>query len=235
MQTLFWLGRHGTTILNESNKYRGWSDGPDAQLDENGIQMAHEQGKWLQALQRPFTVIFSSPLGRAVQTAEIAGRYIGEPKIIIDDRLRPLNVGRYAGTSKSENKIEPFLKNHKKKFPGGESIDEFENRQYDFALYLLDFLENLKEDAEVLVEAHTSNSMYWWNAQHAAYADEYLDEKTDILLPGGMAMVTPHVTLPVFRANEEHFGSETHTQCSYKCDICRYADACVPREEQEEK
>lgn len=204
MRSLFFIGRHGETILNESNKYRGWSDGPDAQLDEDGIQSAHAQGQFLASLGQKFKIIVSSPLGRAQHTAAIVAGYLDVEKIIIDPRLYPLNVGDLAGQPKEENPISPYLKDRSKKFPGGESVNMFEARQHSYAQWLLAMIEAIKaeEDVELLTEAHVSNTMYWWNVQTNAKSDEYLDERTDLVKPGGISVVTEHSCIPIFRANE---------------------------------
>lgn len=206
MKSLFFIGRHGETFLNSSNCFRGWSNGPDARLDKDGIKGAHFQGQFLAKTGQKFTKIISSPLHRAEHTAAIVAGYIGIDKIQIDDRLMPLNVGDLAGKPKAENPISEYLKNRKKQFPNGESVDDFENRQRDFGQDLLTMVEvekNIDEDNEILVMAHTSNSMFWWNIFQSKSNEEYLDEGTDILEPNGLAIVTEHDIIPVFRANPE--------------------------------
>jgi hypothetical protein len=123
----------------------------------------------------------------------------------VDDRLMPLNVGDFAGQSKEDNPIQPFLNNKSKRFPNGETIHEFESRQHEFAQYLLQTIEKEKytQDPEILVVAHVSNVMYWWNLQTGANSDEYLGETTDILGPGGIAVVTEYSTIPVFKSNPQ--------------------------------
>jgi broad specificity phosphatase PhoE len=205
MRSLFFLARHGETVLNENNCYRGWSDGPDAQLNEDGVQSAHDEGKFLQGTGQRFSKIISSPLKRALLTAAIIAEYLGVEQIEVDDRLMPLNVGDFAGEAKEDHPIQPFLNNKNKRFPGGETINEFESRQHEFAQYLLKTIEQEKttQDPEILVVAHVSNVMYWWNAQTGANSDEYLGETTDIIGPGGIAMVTEYSTIPIFKSNPQ--------------------------------
>ena len=40
LSNLFLIARHGTTMLNESERYRGHSNGPDADLNGDGLQAA---------------------------------------------------------------------------------------------------------------------------------------------------------------------------------------------------
>ena len=205
MRSLFFIGRHGSTVLNQSGKYRGWSDGPDAALDDDGLRDAHESGKFLQGLKQKFSKIICSPLQRATFTACIIAEYLGIEQVEIDDRLMPLNVGDFAGQEKDKFPIQPFLNNQNKRFPNGETINEFEARQHSFAEYLLKYVEQAKnaDDAEVLIVAHVSNVMFWWNLQTGANSDEYLGETTDIIGPGGIAVVTEYSTVPIFKANPQ--------------------------------
>jgi broad specificity phosphatase PhoE len=205
LRSLFLIGRHGETVLNESGKYRGMSNGPDAQLNSDGRKSAHDLGKFVGNLGQKFSRIICSPLDRAQLTAAIVAGYVDIKKITIDDRLLPLNVGSLAGQPKDQNPIAPYLKDKNKKFPDGENINGFEKRQHSFAMDLLDTIEAGKQedDIEVLVIAHVSNTMYWYNVQSGKPQDEYLDESGDIILPGGLAMVTEHAVVPIFKANPQ--------------------------------
>ena len=209
MRSLFWAARHGETRLNLSGRYRGLSNGPDAQLNEQGLQSAHDAAKFLQTLKQPFARIISSPLDRAQLTAAIIAEYFGIEQIEVDDRLLPLNVGNFAGTLKNENRIEPFLQNKNKRFPDGETINEFEHRQHSFGEYLLDRIVSQKSDFETLIVAHVSNVMFWWNLQTGANSDEYLGETSDIVLHGGVSMVTENTTIPVFKPNLKYIGIDS--------------------------
>ena len=71
--------RHGKTELNKANVLRGRSNYP---LNEEGKQQAKEAAAQLQGI--VFDYIFTSPLTRAVQTAEII---VPGTSMIIDDRL----------------------------------------------------------------------------------------------------------------------------------------------------
>lgn len=71
--------RHGKTELNKANVLQGRSNYP---LNEEGKQQAKEAAAQLQGI--VFDYIFTSPLTRAVQTAEII---VPGTSMIIDDRL----------------------------------------------------------------------------------------------------------------------------------------------------
>lgn len=59
-------------------------------IDKTGEQQSHDVGRALAALDLKLDVIISSPLTRAMQTAEIAAAELGHKgKIVIDGALRP--------------------------------------------------------------------------------------------------------------------------------------------------
>ena len=61
--------RHGQTEFNLQHRVQGHCDSP---LTEVGVAQAHAAGAWLAAQGARFDRIFSSPLGRALATAEVA-------------------------------------------------------------------------------------------------------------------------------------------------------------------
>jgi phosphohistidine phosphatase len=59
-------------------------------IDKTGVQQSHDVGRALAALDLKLDVVISSPLTRAMQTAEIAAGELGHKnKIVIDDALCP--------------------------------------------------------------------------------------------------------------------------------------------------
>ena len=61
--------RHGQTEFNLQHRVQGHCDSP---LTELGVAQAHAAGAWLATQGVRFERIFSSPLGRALATAEVA-------------------------------------------------------------------------------------------------------------------------------------------------------------------
>ncbi len=88
-----YLVRHGETDWNRGEKLQGQSDVP---LNEYGIQLARETAAALESV--PFDLAFCSPLGRAVQTAEIL---IGSRDIPLcrDPRLMEMRFGVMEGVA----------------------------------------------------------------------------------------------------------------------------------------
>lgn len=64
-----YLLRHGQTVYNLEHRVQGHCDSP---LTDLGVAQAHAAGSWLAGRGEHFDRIFSSPLGRALATAEVA-------------------------------------------------------------------------------------------------------------------------------------------------------------------
>ena len=89
--------RHGSTTLNEDNKFRGWLN-PD--LDNQGIADARDAAKFLK--DKGIKRIFCSDLSRARETAQIVAKELGITVVTPDEALRPWNIGELAGKDKDE-------------------------------------------------------------------------------------------------------------------------------------
>ena len=86
---MIYIIRHGKTELNKANVLQGRSNFP---LNEEGIRQAREAAELLGDVS--FSRVFSSPLTRAVQTAEILAPHI---RPVIDERLIEMDYGPYEG------------------------------------------------------------------------------------------------------------------------------------------
>ena len=93
-ETTFYFVRHGKTMFNTTDQVQGWSDTP---LTEAGIQGAKALTRGLKEV--PFTLAYSSDLGRAISTAN----YIldegerGDLTLQTLSGLREWNYGGYEG------------------------------------------------------------------------------------------------------------------------------------------
>lgn len=87
---MIYLIRHGKTELNRANVLQGRSDYP---LNEEGIRQAEEAAERLQGIS--FHHVFTSPLVRAVQTAQIIVPGINPS---VDQRLIEMDYGPYEGS-----------------------------------------------------------------------------------------------------------------------------------------
>lgn len=117
--------RHGQTEWNIANIRQGHLDSP---LTEEGIAQAKALARRL--MREKFSVIYSSDLGRAMQTARIIAEATGHP-IIGDARLRERHLGIFQGLSSQEIK-EKFPEEYKLHrtlgpnyvIPAGESVQQ---------------------------------------------------------------------------------------------------------------
>ncbi len=80
--------RHGVTIENDSRIAQGQTHGT---LSEKGMAENEELGRQLQ--EYFFTTIYSSPLNRALQTAQAIQRYNPHTHLVTDDRLMERHLG----------------------------------------------------------------------------------------------------------------------------------------------
>ncbi|MGN1399026.1 MAG: histidine phosphatase family protein [Erysipelotrichaceae bacterium] len=94
--------RHGQTDWNIDKRTQGLVDIP---LNQTGIQQAKAAIKQIKDI--CFDLVYSSPLQRAVKTAEIVteGKYL----IIIDDLLIERSFGDMEGLSASQFDVNAFL------------------------------------------------------------------------------------------------------------------------------
>jgi broad specificity phosphatase PhoE len=123
------LIRHGETGWNVEKIYRGRTD---VNLDEVGIKQAQLLGKYLSNWE--LEAIYSSPLKRALDTANFVARYqkIG---VQVTDGLIDFDYGEWQSLPEQEAKsLYPTLHNewhnnpHKVKMPGGESLEDVRER-----------------------------------------------------------------------------------------------------------
>ncbi len=146
--------RHGETDWNRLLKLQGRTDIP---LNENGRSMARTAARGLKDVK--FTMIYSSPLGRALETADIIRRDRDIP-VITDDRLAEISFGAYEGRE--------YDKDNRDKYPelarlfdspdvyepadGGESIAGLCGRTAEFMEYMKDTYADT--DEVILLSVH---------------------------------------------------------------------------------
>jgi len=166
------LIRHGQTAWNNVVRIRGQVDIP---LDETGLAQAEATAERVVNEWKP-VIIYSSPLLRAVQTAQAIARRLGQ-----DVQPMPgftdMNFGQWQGLSPEEieqrwpEMAHAWLEApHTVAFPGGESLQQVQQRSMT-ALHQA--IERHQEE-EVAIVAHTvvnrvlllavlglDNSNYW--------------------------------------------------------------------------
>ena len=94
------LARHGETVFNVEGRWQGqW----DSSLTERGVAQARELARAL--AEEPIAAIYSSDLGRAVDTAAAVAR-THQIEVQTDARLREINTGAWTGKGRAEIQAE---------------------------------------------------------------------------------------------------------------------------------
>lgn len=131
MTLTLYLIRHGETDWNVEGRYQGQADPP---LNSNGVAQAHQLAAALRdaGLQH----LYTSPLRRAAQTAEILAQALDIP-IIPEPRLKEIHQGDWQTRLRSEiQALYPTLFRQWEarpwdvQPPGGESLAEVQARVY---------------------------------------------------------------------------------------------------------
>lgn len=129
IMTTVMLIRHGETDWNVEEKFRGRMD---IDLNERGTRQAHLLAEYLADV--PVAAVYSSPLKRALMTAEIiASPHHVDVKIATE--LTDFDYGEWEGLSheavreKHKELYQGWLRSpHLVKMPRGESLDEVRRR-----------------------------------------------------------------------------------------------------------
>jgi len=143
---------HATSVHNERGIGTGWLDG---ELSERGKREAEELGR--RRRDDGVTAVYTSDLGRAVETAEIAFSGSGIP-IHRDPRLRECNYGELNGQPLSRFAGEP-PRHIDTPYPGGESYSQVVERMREF----LDDLPPELDGARIVVIGHAATK---WALDH---------------------------------------------------------------------
>ncbi len=117
--------RHGQTEWNRAGRLQGWQDSP---LTETGRAHAARQGEILREVLRGDARWVTSPLGRALHTARIAG---APDHLAHDTRLREIDMGRWTGLSSAQIATErPDLEGFARyeAIPEGETLADLTHR-----------------------------------------------------------------------------------------------------------
>ncbi len=127
------LARHGETLFNVQGRWQGQSDSP---LTERGLAQARELGRALST--EPIAAVYSSDLGRAMQTAFEVATLRGlavRPEL----RLREIETGGF--THKNLAEIDAEYPGQRAawrqspgsmRLPGGETLQEAQTRALSF-------------------------------------------------------------------------------------------------------
>jgi broad specificity phosphatase PhoE len=171
------LIRHGQTEWNRHERFRGWVD---IDLDDMGIRQAEAAAPRI--VQWEVTAIYSSPLKRAMATAQIIANRLNLPVVPLEG-LNDMNFGIWQGISVEETKENyPELFDlwryspQRLQIPQGESLDDVRKR----VVATIDDLTSRHQNTTIALVTHRvvckvllchllglDNSHFWQLAQDA--------------------------------------------------------------------
>lgn len=148
--TAVYLARHGESDWNVANRFQGHSDRPLTALGRRQAEALADELAGVATL----SVIYSSPLRRALETAAAVGERTGLDPVPLDD-LREVDVGAWTGLSRSEVEAR-FPEAFRRWLDGGQGWEDGESYA-DMSYRVLSALRRLAEahpDEELLVVSH---------------------------------------------------------------------------------
>jgi broad specificity phosphatase PhoE len=150
------LVRHGESEANAAGRLQGRLDVP---LSERGRAQARQLGAWLRERRIRWDFVYSSPLLRARQTADIVREAVEGPDVQVELDLAEVSVGRLEGLGREEIAVQhpDFLKRSITDLAdfsayGGESYDELQARIRGLLGRLIE--RHRRSDDSILVVAH---------------------------------------------------------------------------------
>ncbi len=183
--------RHGQADNNTKKILAGRS--PGINLTTVGIEQAEQAGKMLKSLD--ISAIYSSPIDRALQTAEIVGKHC-DLKVKKDDRLLELDMGKF--TMMPYNEI--FTKHGNvflKFYQGSEEVSE--NGVETFARVeervskMVEYVVNEHKEKNVVLVTHMDPIK--------AMIGKVLSLKPEILFE----LIIANASLNIFKNNDQKF------------------------------
>ena len=183
--------RHGQAENNTKKILAGRSPGVD--LTQVGIQQAEQSGKMLESLN--ISAIYSSPIDRALQTAEIVGNHCNlEP--VTDDRLIELDMGKFTKMpydeifAKHGNVFLKFYEGSEEVSENGvETFAKVQKRVFD----MVDFVINKHKNENVVLVTHMDPIK--------AMIGKTLSLKPEILFE----LIIANASLNIFNNNDQKF------------------------------
>ena len=119
--------RHGETEYSLKNVVCGSTD---CKFTERGRKQAQDLAEKLNKRSSQIDIIYSSPLIRARETAEIISGVISVP-VVVDDRLREQNCGAYEGrVQRNDPEFIKARRQYAGRLNGGSSILQLTQQVY---------------------------------------------------------------------------------------------------------
>lgn len=142
-----YIVRHGQTEYNVAGKAQGWKDSP---LTRMGMAQALMLRRWMDGRHLHFHTIYTSDLGRAVQTASILAE--PETQVLATDGLREISFGDLDGQDSSAFRGVDWEKDYESH--GGESYEQAVLRAWKTLMSILETELQKSETEPVLIVTH---------------------------------------------------------------------------------
>jgi 2,3-bisphosphoglycerate-dependent phosphoglycerate mutase len=155
------LVRHGQSLWNAQNRFTGWVDVP---LTARGEEEARRAGERLRGAGIDWDVAYTSVLGRAIRTCELALATAGiEVPVIRDEALNERHYGDLQGLNKQrtaeeygEEQVHVWRRSYDVPPPNGESLADTAARTLPF--FRRAILGDVRDGHDVLVFAHGNSN-----------------------------------------------------------------------------
>lgn len=169
---LLYLVRHGETAANVVERFAGWSDD---RLSERGTEQARHLAERLGS--RGVVRIFSSPVRRCVETAEILSGEL-EVEVRTVNGLREIAVGPWKGLTVEEVRLR-WPEDHRAflerpdvfRLKGRETLDEVRDRAFEAVDQVARSLLGAPEPTGVVVSHLAVIRVLWLSAQDRPLAE----------------------------------------------------------------
>lgn len=146
--------RHGTTVWNEKGIFQGHSNN---RLSKNGIELVKQAAEFYKKSE--FDIIYTSPLMRTVQTANIMNKY-HNVEVIKDKRLIEVDEGCFTGIAKQKlTSEELYAQDHRLNGYGMESWQSAHDRVKDF----IEDIKHICKNKNILIVTHDSPATFLEN------------------------------------------------------------------------
>lgn len=166
------LTRHGQTIDNASGITMGHRNSP---LTAKGRRQAEIKADILKIKYPNIKYIYTSDLGRCVETANVIAKNLKGSKIIKYEGLREVSFGIYEGMQYATipNRPEGYFTDA---FPGGESNKDMAMRVISLINSIYD---NNRNQAAILVVSHSGPIAAIMASYHREKLQAHIDNKID--------------------------------------------------------
>ncbi len=152
MKTRLLLVRHGESEGNAARRLQGWLD---TRLTERGREQARLLARRLEHYEGRITAIYTSPLSRAYDTAQVLAQRLELP-LITDERLKEIHLGALTGLTWDEvvarfpEYAQAIAEQRRPPIPGGEDREAFADRVWEAITEIVGH----HPDEDVLIVSH---------------------------------------------------------------------------------